>query len=402
MRGPWMERRATPRFMPEPHIDSDHTTKPSICFHGLYNLPILAREFGAHGAGGAQVQQTLLARALVHRGYKISMVVADYGQPDGASWDGIATYKTFRDDEGIPILRFVHPRLTRMWAAMRRADADIYYVSCAGMHVAAAVLFGRAYGRKVIFRVASDSDCDPEKLLVPMWRDRKLYAYGLKRVDAVLAQTPTQQQALLRNYKRTSGLAPSLADLTGSPHGFSDRDIAVLWVNNIQQLKRPDLLIDLAQRMPRLPFHIVGGALPGYSSLYNDIRQRAATLPNVTFHGSVSYHAVNDFYARARVVVNTSEIEGFPNSYLQAWAHGAPVVAFHDPGGVIAREGLGTAAKTNEEMSTAIGELATDAQRWQTTSNRCKAFMARDFGEENTLVKYLEVIDSVAAAGKSG
>jgi glycosyltransferase involved in cell wall biosynthesis len=387
--------------MLEPHVDSSHTTKPSICFVGLYNLPVLAKEYGAHGVGGAQVQQTLLAKALARRGYRISMVTADYGQPDGASWHGIVTYKSFRDDEGVPILRFVHPRWTRVWGAMRRADADIYYVSCAGMHIAEAVLFGRAHRRKVVFRVASDSDCDPEKLLVPMWRDRKLYAYGLKRADAVLAQTPTQQQALLRNFGRTSSLAPSLAELGDSSSPFSDRDIAVLWVSNIQQLKRPKLFIDLAQRMPQFAFHIVGRAQPGYSALYEDIRQRAAALPNVTFHGSVPYHDVSNLYARARVVVNTSEIEGFPNSYLQAWAHGAPVVAFHDPNGVIAREGLGTAAKTIDEMSAATQELATDAQYWRATSTLCKAFMAREYGEDKTLVKYLEVIDRVAAARKN-
>jgi glycosyltransferase involved in cell wall biosynthesis len=387
--------------MREPLIDSDTSAKPSICIHGLYNLPILAKEFGAFGAGGAQLQQTLLAKALVRRGYRVSMVVADYGQADGASWDGIVTYKTFRDDEGIPILRFVHPRWTRMWAAMKRANADIYYVSCAGMHVAAAVLFARVHRRKVIFRVASDSDCDPAKLLVPVWRDRKLYAYGLRRVDAVLAQTPAQQQALLLNFDRTSDLAPSLADLTGSPHGFADRDIGILWVSNIQQLKRPDLLLDLAKRLPQLSFHMVGGTVPGHSELFDAIQRRAAALPNLTFHGSVPYHAVSDFYARARVVVNTSDIEGFPNSYLQAWAHGAPVVAFHDPNGVIARDGLGKAVVSVDEMSRAVGDLATDARQWEPASDRCKAFMMRHHNEETALASYLEIINGLAAPGNA-
>jgi glycosyltransferase involved in cell wall biosynthesis len=117
----------------------------------------------------------------------------------------------------------------------------------------------------------------------------------------------------------------------------------------------------------------------------------------VTFHGSVSFHAVSTFYARARLLVNTSDIEGFPNSYLQAWAHGTPVVAFHDPNGVIQREGLGVAAHTIGEISAAAQEFATDLQNWEATSNRCKAFMAREYGEEKTLVGYLKTIDSFAS-----
>ena len=64
---------------------------PSVCFVGLTNLPVLAREYAHHGIGGMQVQQTLLARELTRRGFDVSMAVADLGQPDGARWDGITT-----------------------------------------------------------------------------------------------------------------------------------------------------------------------------------------------------------------------------------------------------------------------------------------------------------------------
>src|SRR5262249_41670879 len=121
-----------PRSMPPAARPED---APSICFVGLRNLPVLAREYGRHGAGGAEVQQTLLARALAQRGLRVSMVVGDYGQSDGASWDGIKTYKASGFDEGIPLLRFVHPRWTKLWNALKRADADIYYTSCAGATV---------------------------------------------------------------------------------------------------------------------------------------------------------------------------------------------------------------------------------------------------------------------------
>ncbi len=119
-----------------------------ICFLGLENLPVLAPEFNQHGIGGEQVQHTLLARALARRKHAVSMVVHDYGQADRACWNGITTYKTYREDAGIPIFRFIHPRWTSVWSALRRVNADVYYASCAGMHLGMLALFCKRHGGK--------------------------------------------------------------------------------------------------------------------------------------------------------------------------------------------------------------------------------------------------------------
>src|ERR1700735_3077283 len=100
---------------------------PSICFVGPNNLPALAPEFRHLVMGGAELQQTLLAKALVQAGFDVSMVVEDLGQPDGATWSGIKTFKAFRPSAGTPGFRFFHPRWTGVLAALRRANATIRY-----------------------------------------------------------------------------------------------------------------------------------------------------------------------------------------------------------------------------------------------------------------------------------
>ena len=147
-----------------------------ICFLGLDNLPVLSPEHREHYVGGESVQQTLLARALTARGHEVSMVTADYGQADGAVWEGIRVHKAYRPAAGLPVLRFVHPRWSGLWSALARADAQLYYTSCAGMQVALLALFCARRGRRFVFRSASDSDCDPSKLLIRYARDRWLYA----------------------------------------------------------------------------------------------------------------------------------------------------------------------------------------------------------------------------------
>jgi len=43
---------------------------------------------------------------------------------------------------------------------MKRAGADVYYTSCAGALLARSLCSHALHGAKVIFRVASNSDCD--------------------------------------------------------------------------------------------------------------------------------------------------------------------------------------------------------------------------------------------------
>jgi glycosyltransferase involved in cell wall biosynthesis len=373
-------------------------SKPRVCFVGLGNLPVLAREYNRHAIGGEQVQHTLLAKALARRGYEVSMVTADYGQSEGATWDGVKTHKAFALDTGVPLVRFIHPRWSGAWSAFKRADADLYYTSCAGALVGQLALFCRRHGRKLVFRVASDTDCEPDRLLVKYWRDRKLYEYGLRRADAILAQSRYQQGLLERNYGLRSSLAGMLVDSGDAALPFSRRDLTVLWVNNLRQLKRPELLLDAAERLPELSFHMVGGPAAGAMRFFEDIEAQARLRSNVTFHGQVPYHDVNSLYERARVFVNTSDIEGFPNSYLQAWARGTPVVAFFDPDGLIEREGLGMTVDTPQQLPGAIRALASDPAAWAAASARCRAFIGRHYGEEKVLSHYRALVDSLCEA----
>jgi len=363
-----------------------------ICFVGLDNLPVLAPEYRRHTIGGESVQQTLLGRALARRGHDVSMVVADYGQKDAAEWEAIRVFKAYRPDAGIPALRFIHPRWTGMWSALTRADADLYYTSCAGMHVGLVALFCRRFGKRFVFRTASDTDCDSSRLLVRFARDRWLYAYGLRRANAILVQSAWQAETLARCYGLVGRAAGMLVE---KPLRAVARDIDVLWVSNIRREKRPDRVLELAERLPDVKIHMVGGPLPGEESLFLDISRRATAKDNVSFHGRLSYWDANEQYGRAKLLVNTSDVEGFPNSYLQAWIRGVPVVTLIDPDGVIEREGLGVAARSTAQISGALEHMLGDPTAWKAASDRCRAFMAREYGEDKVLAPYLDTFEKV-------
>lgn len=366
----------------------------NICLLGYENLPVLAPEYSQHGVGGEPVQQTLLARALAKRGHEVSMVVLDYGQGDGSEWDGIRTYRAFRPQAGVPVLRFIHPRWTGTWSALARANADVYYTSCAGMHVGLVAMYCRRHHKRFVFRTASDADCDRSRVrtFVRFARDRWLYAYGLRRADAILVQSMTQARTLARSFSLDSRVAGMLVEQ--APPG-SVKEIDVLWIGNIKQVKRPDRVLDLALKLPQLRVHVVGGPTRGEEALFQHFARAAATRPNLVFHDPLSYRDTNRLYDRARVLVNTSDVEGFPNTYLQAWVRGVPVVTLIDPDSVIAKEGLGIRAGSPELIPGAVRSLVADADAWKAASERCRAFMDRRYGENTVLADYLDTFTEV-------
>jgi glycosyltransferase involved in cell wall biosynthesis len=359
-------------------------------------LPVLAPEFGALGAGGAELQLTLLAKALARRSLDVSMIVADHGQPDGAEWFGVKTYKASRPDAGIPGIRAFYPRLTKLWAAMWRADADVYYTMCAGRMLLEMVAFAHLFKRKAVFGAASDSDCDPSQLLIGRRGDQRLYAAGLRLADAVLAQTPAQQCALLDNFDRESSVVEALAEFNGKVKPFAERDIDVLWVGNMRPLKRPDLLIELAKRLPQLSFHMIGGPMPNHADFFETISRQAAQVPNLTFHGHVPYHDVTSFFERARLYASTSNTEGFPNTFLQAWSCGTPVLSFLDPDDLIRAQRLGHAVTSLDEMQASLVALRSDTSTWQATSSRCLQYMSKHYDEDARLEPYLQTFTRLA------
>lgn len=357
-----------------------------ICLVNHDNYPVLNPAFGGNYIGGESVQQILLALALAKKGHEVSTIVADLGQPDGEIIGGVRVWKTFAPGAGMPVLRFIYPKLTSIISALRKADADVYYQSCAGMVTGVTAWYAHRHSRKFVFRIAHDSDCIPGQQIIPYWRDRKLYEYGLKQADLIAAQSSLQAELLQSNY----GLDSIEINMAVEPpaDGGIDRDIDILWVNNFRAFKKPERFLELARALPDLRMVMIGGPCPGEEAFFEDMRRRAETLPNLQMTGFVPYHEVNTYYSRARVFVNTSDIEGFPNSYLQSWVRGTPVVAFFDPDGLIARKGLGHKANNLEDMASAIRHLIDDTQHCERISTQTREYAMANYHPERIAEQY--------------
>lgn len=346
---------------------------PHVCFVAATAWPVFAGVKHIPVAGGAELQQSVIARALARRGYRVSMITMDHGQPEGIVLDGVTVHKMYRPDEGIPVVRFVHPRLTSLWRAMKRANADIYYQRSASAYNAFMAAFCKAHGKRSIYAGASDIDFTPGAEDIAFARDRLLHQYGVRHVDRIFVQNPNQQASLRRHYGRESVVIPNC--FLERPRAKPARPGYVLWVSNLRPDKRAEILLELARRLPQYRFVMIGGDAqvergPQYGRA---IREAAAGVSNVEVKGFLPFEEADRYFDGARVLLNTSTYEGFPNTFLQAWSRGVPTVATVDTG--FRRDGAPVYDTVGDvdEAAARIERLMRDDLVWQQASQRVLA-----------------------------
>lgn len=352
--------------------------KPRVCFVAPTTWPVFARSTSIPVIGGAELQQSFIARSLAERGYDVSMISHDYGQPDGTVVDGVRIHNMHAPDAGVRVVRFVHPRFTSLWNAMKRADADVYYQRTSAVYTGYIAAFCRMHKRRSIHAAASDVDFIRGKQDIRFARDRWIYEYGVRNVDMLFAQNPNQQAYVKQHYGREAVLVPNCfeapAGARGDPRGY------VLWVATLRASKRPELLIEMARRMPQHTFVMVGGQDSGPKGLEfaQGIRAAANSLPNVQVRGFVPFVEADRLFDGARLVVNTSEYEGFPNTFLQAWSRGVPTVAFVDTRSEHEGEPVYDVARDMDHACAAVNRLMSDDLAWERASRRVSShFRAR-------------------------
>ncbi|NLX13828.1 MAG: glycosyltransferase family 4 protein [Phycisphaerales bacterium] len=364
--------------------------KPSLCIvsHNAYGA--ISGSVDGH-IGGVEWQTSLTARWLAAKGYTVSITTWDEGGAMEETVDGVRIIKLCRQDAGVRGLRFFYPRWTSLNRTLRRANADLYYQNCAEEVTGQVALWCRSHKRKFIYSVASEPDVDRRLPEVKTFRERVLYRYGLRHADRIIVQTESQRNRLKSGFGLDSMVipmpcpGPSEAEYRPPEPPVNGRP-RVLWVGRICEQKRPDRLVELARKCPELRFDLVGPANPGpYSQ--NAVRL-AAAVPNIKVHGPVARSQIPDIYKRAACLICTSDVEGFPNTFLEAWSHGLPVVSTFDPDGLIAGRHLGVFACDVEGLLEGCRDLLTSPDRWRQVSENARRYYVENHAVEVVLPRF--------------
>ena len=323
--------------------------------------------------GGLERLEWLLARALAEAGWSVAIAVPERlcaGQEeiiDGVRFVGMGPASGAR-------------RYMAAWAEFLEAEApDWWYWQGADPLWCALLRKAREKGVRTMFSAAFDTDVLPRRALTRRRWLWPLYAWGLHSVDRIFVQHSGQLHSLSPCLQAKAEVLPGVVTLRSNVRARAMRGDYVAWVAVVRRPKRPDLLIEMARMAPDVRFVVCGGTSThrtpeGYSER---MVYEMAKLPNVDYLGHVDPTRTLEIIGNAVALLSTSDGEGFPSTFLEAWAAGTPVVSLEiDPGGVIKEKGLGFVSGTLEQAAADVRTLLRSMEIFESVSERVRSHVA--------------------------
>ncbi len=327
----------------------------------------------AASMGGGELDLYTIAQYL-KRKHKLSIVTGDWGQGGVTNHDGMTVYASFRLGGRDYITNVI-----RLWRALTAANADIYISSAAGPEVGIIALFCKLHHRKYIFRAVSDIDCDGTYVLSNGLAG-KMYRFGLHRADAI-AMSMASNRAMFAKAEPHLTVPLHhipLAILMKSHKKSVSNKETVLWVGRCVPMKNPQIFIDLAKQFPHVPFVMIAPEQYHERSLFQSIKQQAKQLKNMQFFNYVPFANIQRYYDQAKVLVNTSDFEGYTYTLIQCGMSATPIAYSKvNPDEVITKHHLGVFADGDmQRLTQGIKRLLEDKKHWRESSRHINQFVA--------------------------
>lgn len=297
--------------------------------------------------GGIAVQMSFWAQTFLDNGWSVYSI----SNKESTRLNGINFFKI----PYIPVLNIVIEFIYSFFYVII-IRPDVIVLRGANRYLAFLSLWAKLFSVRLIFFGASDVNFQYEKEGINRKHDRILYRFGLRNTDYFVAQNKVQYDLLINEYNKKNIITiPNI--WLKQDQDNQQRDV-ILWVANFRQLKRPQLFIQLARDFPQYQFVMIGGWLD--KDLFDDCKREADKLQNLEFMGAQSFMNVNKEFARAKYFICTSEIEGFPNTFLQSWSNSIPIITTFDPSSLVLNKRLGLVVKSYEELKDAVLLIESD------------------------------------------
>jgi glycosyltransferase involved in cell wall biosynthesis len=277
------------------------------------------------------------------------------------------------------------------------ANLDADAVCCFGVndHSASVIAAAGMAGRKTILFLACDGDISESYYEGSTFRNEYGHVghscyFAIRHADRIVAQTLSQQLLLQKRFGRDSVLIRNPISLTGQdpPPPADQAKPYVLWVGRAESFhKRAHLCPELARQCPEIRFVMIVNK--NRRGMFEQIVRQAP--PNVSVIERVPYAEIDSYFRHATALVNTSGVEGFPNSFLQAAKYGVPILSLDvDPGRMLTKHGCGAvAARRLESLAETLRSTVRDESRRAKMSMAGRKYV-RDYHDADDRAAELE------------
>lgn len=341
-----------------------------ILFLSSYAHLVLERST-SRVSGGAELQVALLARELVQRGVEVVLVAGDTGLQDGIVLDGVKIRSGGQFHSGKPVEMLA--AIPRVFSVFQEERPDWVFLLGWTAWMGIVVAMRQALGYRAGFICGLDSELTGDFRRENPVRGG-LFEWGVSHCELRYAMTEHQRFLFCKRgwncemYRNL--ILPRAFENTGV------KTVDFLWVSRCQPVKRPHFFLDLVEAFPSSSFEMVCPRED--AGLWDSVAKRAVSLTNLRFIEKVPYHEIQSHYDAARVFVNTSEWEGWPNSFIQAGLGRTALLSLEvNPDGIFEKFGLGLfAAGDQEKLKAFASEMISNKPMLLKMQEGCARFVA--------------------------
>lgn len=370
------------------------------------------------GVNGTQVQMHNLAILLSKNGFDISYLC-------------LTKSKDLKDEKykEISLIRFLHSGSIFNWvkyirkyfAVLNQIRPEITYCRGRSIFTFIAARWAIKNHKKFIWATNGEDSYKLWKRSSNLWKSKRTTVkklvltpyffiedlfinYGMKHAHLIISQTKTQQQLVEKKLNKRGILMPSV--FLSHNNTLPSKEKIVLWLANLSHGKQAELFIDLVNRIGKVPgwrYIMAGGS--NNKEYQNEILTKAIKSDAIEFMGEVTYQKSLELFGKASVFINTSlpDSEGLPNTFIQSWIGGTPVISLHhNPNNWIEEKQLGAFAggDFNRLYEQTLQFINNNELRNQMSAN-AKAFAEDKFCSPTLIVSYMQVFSNILSNGKS-
>lgn len=360
--------------------------KNKITFLSLFVYPLFNKDSKVI-FGGSEVQLFNLSNELIKKGIEVSFVVGDYTNDYGVEeFNGMHIYKVFNLKKNNFLNKLIDS--FRLFFYLYKINSDIYVVRAAGPEVGIAGFYCKLFRKNFVYMTAHEIDCSGEYRKRDKFLGR-IYEYGLKKAMLVIAQNKEQQLLLKKTYNIEAPILKSGYEIPAI--NLQDKRDFILWVARLDTWKQPEKFIELAKFFPKEKFVMIAPVAD--NKKYADKIKQEAIKYGINFISGVPFHKIDDYFKNAKLFVNTSKYEGFPNTFIQAAMHAKPILSLLvNPDGIF-KNNVGFCANNSfKELVEKLNVLLTDTNIYAKFSEGAYAYVKNNNDIKETADEFANLL----------
>lgn len=361
-----------------------------ICFVQTFAYAVFNPDSKAK-IGGAEVDLYNIANELVKDDrFSVNFLVADFGQRPVELYNNIKVIKGHSQKKNIKnyFLSFF-----KFYKKLFQVNADIYITANLSKYVGFTNLYCRIRKKIHIHRTEHQHQVDKPYLLKKILKGSGRYSIfylGFHNVDYIVVQNEEDRETLKRTFNFHSTVIRNSYPIE-KLMSQKKRDF-ILWIARGKKWKRPEVFIDLAIEFPNEKFIMI---MPVADDIkyFENVNKLADSVKNLQFIPGVPFSEVDDYYKNAKVFVNTSLAEGFPNSFNQAMNSSTPILSLNiNPDDFIRKNQVGLFCNNDFNiLKKSLDRLLKDKELWMEFSKNTYNYVYNEMNIEKNIVKWKDI-----------